>query len=96
MAALWKRSGGVVEASWLRLAASRGRLGRVLEVLKVSRCAVTCAEAVSLTVVVFSACAETCAGAVSSTGVVFSGCAEVRSDVRRGSFLDRGRVFVKK
>ena len=28
----------------------------------------------------------------SSTGVVFSACAEVRRDVRRGSFLDRGRV----
>ena len=40
-------------------------------------------------------CAVTCAEAVSSTGVVFSACAEVRSDVRRCSFLDRGRVFVK-
>ena len=38
-------------------------------------------------------CAETCAEAVSSTGVVFSACADVRRDVRRGSFLDRGRVF---
>ena len=34
-----------------------------------------------------------CAEAVSSTGIVFSACAEVRRDVRRGSFLDRGRVF---
>ena len=38
-------------------------------------------------------CAAACAEAVSSTEVVFSARAEVCRDVRRGSFLDRGRVF---
>ena len=64
-----------------------------MEVLRLSRCAVTCAEAVSSTGVVFSACAEVRRG-VRRGGFLDRGhVSSVRRDVRRGSFLDRGRVF---
>ena len=89
----WDRLGGVLEALGGALDASWRRLGSVLEALGSVSGAQRQFPSRGSCFQRAQRCAEACAEAVALTGVMFPACAEVRRDVRRGSFLDRGRVF---